>query len=57
MVELFRKVLVAGVERSAFEGLVPVLRRSELHVDRVSTPEAGVALARAVKFEVIILDG
>jgi len=57
VVEQLRKVLVAGIERSAYEGFAPVLRRSELHVDRVSTPEAGVALARAVQFEVIILDG
>lgn len=57
MADLLRKVLVTGIERSAYEGLAPVLRRSALHVDRVSTPEAGVALARAVQFDVIILDG
>jgi len=50
------RVLVAGIEREAFEGFAPVLKRREMQVDRVSSPEAGVALAGSAKFDVIILD-
>ncbi|MFV2073953.1 MAG: PilZ domain-containing protein [Thermoanaerobaculales bacterium] len=57
MIDQQRKVLVTGFDRSEFEMLAPVLQRSEFHVDRVSTPEAGIAMASAVQFEVIILDG
>lgn len=50
------KVLAAGVEREAFERLAPVLQRDAVQVDWVGTPEAGVELANAHRFDVIILD-
>ncbi len=51
-----QKVLAAGIERSAFEQLAPVLRRDALEVDWVATPEAGVNLASEQRFDVVILD-
>jgi len=51
-----QKVLAAGIERSAFEQLAPVLRREALEVDWVETPEAGVNLASEQRFDVVILD-
>lgn len=50
------KVLAAGIERTAFEALAPVLRRDAVQVDWVATPEAGVALAAKHHYDVIILD-
>ena len=50
------RILAAGIERSTFEELAPVLRRDALQVDWVPTPEEGVALASKVQFDVIILD-
>ncbi len=51
-----QKVLAAGIERSAFEQLAPVLRRDALEVDWVATPEAGVNLAANERYDVVILD-
>lgn len=51
-----QKVLAAGIERSAFEQLAPVLRRDALEVDWVATPEESVSLASEQHFDVIILD-
>lgn len=50
------RVLAAGIERSAFETLAPILRRDSVQVDWVATPEAGVNLAAEEHFDVIILD-
>ena len=50
------KVLAAGIERSAFELLAPVLRRDEVQVEWVPTPEAGVSLASGHQYDVVILD-
>lgn len=50
------KVLAAGVEKGAFERLAPVLQRDALRVDWVPTPEAGVTLAAAQRYDVVILD-
>ncbi len=50
------RVLAAGVERQAFERLVPVLQRDAVQVDWVASPEAGVALAAEQRYDVIILD-
>jgi CheY-like chemotaxis protein len=50
------RVLAAGVERQAFERLVPVLQRDAVQVDWVASPEAGIALAAEQRYDVIILD-
>jgi DNA-binding NarL/FixJ family response regulator len=50
------KVLAAGIERTTFEQLAPVLRRDEVQVDWVPTPEAGVSLASEHHYDVVILD-
>ncbi len=50
------RVLVAGIERAAFEGFAPVLQRRELVVERVSSQEAGIALACSARFDLVILD-
>ena len=51
-----QRVLAAGIERSAFEQLAPVLRRDALEVDWVATPEASVILASEQRYDVVILD-
>lgn len=51
-----QRILAAGIERSAFEQLAPVLRRDALEVDWVATPEAGVSLAAEQHYDVVILD-
>jgi CheY-like chemotaxis protein len=51
-----QKVLAAGIDRSAFEELAPVMRRDAVQVDWVATPEEGVKLATEQKFDVVILD-
>ncbi len=51
-----QRVLAAGIDRSAFEQLAPVLRRDAVQVDWVATPEEGVNLATQQKFDVVILD-
>jgi CheY-like chemotaxis protein len=50
------RILVAGIERTAFEAFAPVLQRRELVVDRVSSQEAGIAVACSATFDLIILD-
>jgi len=50
------KILVAGLERRAFQRIAPELRRDALTVDWVATPEAGVALAVKNRYDVIIMD-
>jgi hypothetical protein len=50
------KVLAAGIERSTFEKLAPVLRRDAVKIDWVATPEAGVALAADERYDVILMD-
>jgi hypothetical protein len=50
------KVLAAGIERSTFEKLAPVLRRDAVKIDWVATPEAGVALASDERYDVILMD-
>lgn len=54
MSEEGKKVLAAGINRTAFEGLVPVLRRRAFDVKWVATAEAGVKLAREELFDVIV---
>lgn len=50
------KVLAAGIERTTFEKLAPVLRRDAVQVDWVATPEAGVNLAGEHRYDVILMD-
>lgn len=50
------KILAAGIERRTFEQLAPVLRRDEVQIDWVATPEAGVNLASGNRYDVVILD-
>jgi CheY-like chemotaxis protein len=50
------KVLAAGIERSAFEEIAPVLRRDAVQMDWVASPEEGISLAAGEKFDVIVLD-
>ena len=49
-----KKVLAAGINRKAFEGLVPVLRRKAFDVKWVATAEAGVKLAKDEQFDIIV---
>ncbi len=56
MEHLNTKVLAAGIERSTFEKLAPVLRRDAIKIDWVATPEAGVALASDERYDVILMD-
>ena len=49
-------ILVAGLERQAFQRIAPELRRDALKVDWVATPEAGVAQAVKSRYDVIIMD-
>jgi len=51
-----QRILAAGIDRSAFEEIAPVLRRDAVQVEWVATPEEGVALASQQKFDVVILD-
>ena len=50
------KVLAAGIERMTFERLAPVMRRDDVQVDWVATPEAGVNLAGKHRYDVILMD-
>jgi len=50
------KVLAAGIERTTFEKLAPVMRRDAVQVDWVATPEAGVNLAGEHRYDVILMD-
>lgn len=50
------KVLAAGIERVTFERLAPVIRRGDVQVDWVATPEAGVSLAGEHRYDVILMD-
>ncbi len=49
------RVLAAGVERSAYEELLPVLQRDAIQVDWVATPDEGLELAWEQHFDIIIL--
>ena len=50
------RVLAAGLGRMAFDRLAPELQRDALEVEWVETPEAGVALAKKSRYDVIIMD-
>ena len=50
------KVLAAGIERTTFEKLAPVIRRDAVKIEWVATPEAGVSLATKHRYDVILMD-
>jgi PilZ domain len=50
------RVLAAGLGRMAFDRLAPELQRDSLGVEWAETPEAGVALAKKSRYDVIIMD-
>jgi hypothetical protein len=50
------RVLAAGLGRVAFDRLAPELQRDTVGIEWVETPEAGVALARKSRYDVIIMD-
>lgn len=56
MVETRPSVLVAGIGRSSFEELAPVLDRQKLEVVQVTTAEDSTKLAFSEKVDLVILD-